>query len=77
MANGLNETTGHPADGREQLADGQGREAKTAGLGGLESMLALAGGATFQLVIHLVADSASFLNRLLHRKDKAWDGLVG
>ena len=66
VSNGTNETTGHPADGGEELANRQAGQAKSAWLGGFEAVFALAGGPSFQLVIDLMSDSAGFFNRLFH-----------
>ncbi len=76
VADGLNQTTGHPADGRQQLADGKSGKAQATRFGGLETVLTFAGRSPFQLVIYLVANSACFFDRLLHRKNKTWDRLI-
>ncbi|KRO60805.1 MAG: hypothetical protein ABR82_06320 [Verrucomicrobia subdivision 6 bacterium BACL9 MAG-120507-bin52] len=76
VADGLNQTTGHPADGRQQLADGKSGKAQATRFGGLETVLTFAGRSPFQLVIYLVANSACFFDRLLHRKNKTGDRLI-
>jgi len=66
VSNGTDETAGHPANCGEKLADWQAGQTKSASLGGLEAVFALAGGPSLQLVIHLMSDSAGFFNRLFH-----------
>jgi hypothetical protein len=76
MGDGLNQAAGHPTDGGKKFANGKFRQAKATWFCGLESVFAFSGGTTFQFMIHLVSDPACFVNRLLHRENKAWNGLV-
>jgi hypothetical protein len=47
MSNRTHEATGHPADCGEKLANRQAGQAKSAWLGGLEAVFALASGPSF------------------------------
>jgi hypothetical protein len=76
VSNGTDETSGHPANCGEKLVNRQAGQAKSASLGGLEAVFALAGGPSLQLVIHLMSDSSGFFNRLFHGKNKTGDGLI-
>jgi hypothetical protein len=77
VSNRTDEATGHPANCSEKFANRQAGQAKSAWLGGLETVFALASGPSFQLVIDLMSDSSGFFNRLFHGKNKAGDGLIG
>jgi hypothetical protein len=66
VSNGTDETAGHPANCGEKLANRQAGQTKSASLGGLEAVFALAGGPSFQLVIDLMSDPAGFFNCLFH-----------
>jgi hypothetical protein len=77
VSNGTDEAMGHPSDCGEKLANRQAGQTKSAWLGGLEAVFALASGPSFQLVIDLMSDSAGFFNRLFHCKNEAGDGLIG
>jgi len=77
VSDGTDETSGHPANCGEKLANRQAGQTKSAWLGGLEAVFALAGGPSLQLVIDLMSDSSGFFNRLFHGKNKTGDGLIG
>jgi hypothetical protein len=42
-----------------------------------ETVLALAGGASFQFMVDFVADAAGFVDGLFHGEDKTGNGLIG
>jgi len=74
LADGLDQLLGHPADGRQDFAQGESRQNTTTLL---NAVLALPGGPLFQSMIDLVPDAAGFLDGLLHGKDQAGNGHLG
>jgi len=70
VANGLNKFFGHPADGRENLTQGQPRE-DTPAL--LNAMFSLSGGPFLEGMIHLMADPAGLLDCFAHGKNQTWN----
>ena len=75
LGQGLDQALRHPSGGGNDFPDGKSGQQTSTPWG--YAVLALAGRAFFQLLIHLVSDPASLLDRLLHGKNKTRDGLIG
>jgi len=75
FTNGLNEFQGELSDRGENLPDREARDHASLAMG--DTVLALAGGSFFELLVHFVADAASLLDRLLHGEDETGNGLFG
>ena len=73
VADGLNQLLGHPADGGENFAQGKTGQNPAALL---DAVFAFPGGAFFQRMVDLMADSSCLLDGFAHGEDETGDRVI-